>query len=182
MVESLSSEGLNLDRSSTEVVALDVGHNIMLTSNSVDMINTHRSSNSQEILIWTTTASGVQSGSSTSWVNSNGMTTSSPTTPSTPLNTPLSATGVTSPFTPSSSRGAQAKVPSFNMPPSIPVPAAKSSSGQPSWSPLWKTESKFSGSKMRVNQVYAFICCLSLSLNTWKLHWESCYFSNLARC
>ena len=155
MVESFSSEGLNLDRSSTEVVALDVGHNIMLTSNSVDVINAHRTSNSPEIVIWTTTASGVQPGSSTSWVTSNGTTTSSPTTPSTPLNTPLSATGATPPpFTQSSSRGSQAKVPSFNTPPTIASSAAKSSSGHPSWSPPWRAESKFSGSKMRVNQVY----------------------------
>lgn len=155
MVESLSSDGLNLDRSSTEVVALDVGQNIMLTGNNVDMINPHRSSSSPEIVIWTTTASGGQPGSSASWVNSNGTTTSSPTTPSTPLNTPLSATGVTpSPFTQSSSRGAQAKVPSFNTPPPIASSATKSSSGHPSWSPPWRTESKFSGSKMRVNQVY----------------------------
>lgn len=155
MVESLSSDGLNLDRSSTEVVALEVGQNIMLTGNSVDVINPHRSSSSPEIVIWTTTASGVQPGSSSSWVNSNGTTTSSPTTPSTPLNTPLSASGVTPPpFNPSSSRGAQAKVPSFNTPPPIASLATKSSSGHPSWSPPWRAESKFSGSKMRVNQVY----------------------------
>lgn len=153
MVESLSSDGLTLDRSSTEVVALEVGQNIMLTGNNVDVINAHRSSSSPEIVIWTTTASGLQPGSSSSWVNSNGTTTSSPTTPSTPLNTPLSATGVTpSPFTPSSSRGAQAKVPSFSTPPPVAPSAAKSSSGHPSWSPPWRAESKFSGSKMRVNQ------------------------------
>lgn len=157
MVESLSSDGLTLDRSSTEVVALEVGQNIMLTGNSVDVINAHRSSSSPEIVIWTTTASGLQPGSSSSWVNSNGTTTSSPTTPSTPLNTPLSATGVTpSPFTPSSSRGAQAKVPSFSTPPPVAPSAAKSSSGHPSWSPPWRAESKFSGSKMRVNQVHVY--------------------------
>ena len=155
MVESFSSDGLTLDRSSTEVVALEVGQNIMLTGNSVDVINAHRSSGPPEIVIWTTTASGAQPGSSSSWVNSNGTATSSPTTPSTPLNTPLSATGVTpSPFTPSSSRGAQAKVPSFSTPPPITSSTAKSSSGHPSWSTPWRAESKFSGSKMRVNQVY----------------------------
>lgn len=157
MVESLSSDGLTLDRSSTEVLALEVGQNIMLTGNSVDVINAHRSSSSPEIVIWTTTASGLQAGSSSSWANSNGTATSSPTTPSTPLNTPLSATGVTpSPFTPNSSRGAQAKVPSFNTPPPVASSAAKSSSGHPSWSSPWRAESKFSGSKMRVNQVHVY--------------------------
>ncbi|KAL9972348.1 hypothetical protein ACROYT_G018633 [Oculina patagonica] len=155
MVESLSSDGLNLDRSSTEVMALEVGQNIMLTGNSVEVVNPQRSSSSPEIVLWTT-ASGVQPVSfqtSASWANSNGTTTSSPTTPSTPLNTPLSATGATlQPATQSSSRGAQAKLPAFNTPPPIASSSAKSSAGHPSWSPTWRTEAKYSGSKMRLNQ------------------------------
>lgn len=161
MVESLSSDGLNLDRSSTEVMALEVGQNIMLTGNSMEVINPQRSSSSPEIVLWTT-ASGVQPVSfqtSASWANSNGTATSSPTTPSTPLNTPLSATGVTpSPPVQSSSRGTHVKVPgSFNTPPPIASSTAKSSSGHSSWPQTWKTEAKFSGSKMRLNQVQ-YVC------------------------
>ena len=176
MVESLSSDGLNLDRSSTEVhnvVALEVGQSIMLTDNSGD-----RSSASPEIVLWTA-ASGEQPGSfqtSTSWASSNGTTTSSPTTPSTPLNTPLSAAGA-SPQPPAqgSSRGAQAKVTAFNMPPTRTSSTAKSSSVHPSWSSPWRTDAKSSGSKTRGNQV-----CVRSRVDNY-MHFKNNLAGNLGR-
>lgn len=158
MVESLSSDGLSLDRSSTDVVTVEVGQNIVLTGSNMEVVNPRNSSSSPEIVLWTT-SSGEQSGTyqtSASWANSNGSTTSGPTTPSTPLNTPLSVAGVTlqSPAQ-GNSRGAQAKVPAFNTPPTRGSSAQKGSSGQP-WSPSWRTDSKFSGSKMRVNQASVY--------------------------
>ena len=78
MVESLSSDGIGLDRSSTEVVTLEVGQNIMLTGNNVELLNTHRSSNSPDVVLWTT-SSGEQV---STFQTSNGTAGSSPTTPS----------------------------------------------------------------------------------------------------
>ena len=149
MVESLSSDGINLDRSSTEVVTLEVGQNIMLTGNNMEVLNTHRSSNSPEVVLWTT-SSGEQGGT---FQTANGTAGSSPTTPSTPLNTPLSSAGVTTQSTPQSSiRGAQARQP-YSLPARSPA-TTKSSSGPPSsWMSQWRTDSKYSGSKPRANQV-----------------------------
>lgn len=153
MVESLSSDGLNLDRSSTEVVALEVGQNVMLTGNNVEVINTNHPAGSPEIALWTTSTE-QSSTFQTSWTNSNGATASSPTTPSTPLNTPLSSSSATPQCTAHSSlRGAQARQPSFQTPPARTPVGARSSSGQPSWTPQWRTEAKYSGSKLRGNQV-----------------------------
>lgn len=157
MVESLSSDGLNLDRSSTEVVAFEVGQNIMLTGNNLEVINANRSSNSPDVVLWTT-SSGEQGGSfQTSWTNSNGTVASSPTTPSTPLNTPLSSVGATPQSTPQSSliRGAQARQPAYHPPPLRTSTTSKSSPGHPpSWTPQWRSESsKYSVSKLRGNQV-----------------------------
>lgn len=164
MVESLSTDGLSLDRSSTEVVTLEVGQNIMLTGNNVEVINAHRSSNSPEVVLWTTSSGEHGSTIQTSWTNSNGATASSPTTPSTPLNTPLSSAVVSPQSAPQNNvRGAQARQPSFYPPPSRPSAAAKSNAGQSSWTPQWRTESKYSGSKMRGNQVCDLIMLLVLA-------------------
>ena len=160
MVESLSSDSLNLDRSSTEVVTLEVGQNIMLTGNNMEVINSNRSSNSPDVVLWTTSSGEQGSSFQTSWTNSNGIVGSTPTTPSTPLNTPLSSVGATPQSTPQSSlRGAQARQPAYHTPPIRTSTASKSSSGHPpSWTLQWRSESsKYSGSKLRGNQVCLLI-------------------------
>ena len=152
MVESLSSDGIGLDRSSTEVVTLEVGQNIMLTGNNVELLNTHRSSNSPDVLLWTT-SSGEQV---SNFQTSNGTAGSSPTTPSTPLNTPLSSAAVTPQSTVQSGlRGAQARQP-YTPPGRSPPALTKSSGPQSLWISQPRTEFKYSGTKLRANQVCYF--------------------------
>lgn len=149
MVESLSSDGIGLDRSSTDVVTLEVGQNIMLTGNNVEVLNAHRSSNSPDVVLWAT-SSGEQV-----FQTSNGTAGSSPTTPSTPLNTPLSSAAVTPQSTAQSGlRGAQARQP--YTPPGRSPALAKSSGPQSLWISQPRTEFKYSGTKLRANQVCYF--------------------------
>lgn len=153
MVESLSSDGLNLDRSSTDVATIDVGQNVLMTGSSMELVSPHNNLGSPEILPWTSAAEHPGSyQTSASWTNSNGSSSNGPSTPSTPLNTPLSVTGLTiqSP-THANSRGASPKVPGLNSQPIRVCSVPKSSIGQPR-SSSWRTEAKFSTSKMRVNQ------------------------------
>lgn len=161
MVESLSSDGMALDRSSTEAVSLEVAQNIMLAGSGVEVINANRSSNSPEVVLWTT-SSGEQGGTSqTSWTNSNGAVISSPVTPSTPLNTPLSSVGTTPQS--AGTRGVQARQPASRTPPARMSTAAKSSPGHfPLWTPQqWRTESKYSGSKLHGTQVAGLLMAIS---------------------
>lgn len=152
MVESLSSDGIGLDRSSTEVVTLEVGQNIMLTGNNVELLNTHRSSNSPDVVLWTT-SSGEQV---STFQTSNGTAGSSPTTPSTPLNTPLSSAAVTPQSTVQGGlRGAQARQP-YTPPGRSPPALTKSSGPQSLWISQPRTEFKYSGTKLRGNQVCYF--------------------------
>ncbi|XP_015765727.1 PREDICTED: uncharacterized protein LOC107344570 [Acropora digitifera] len=155
MVESLGSDTLSLDHSSTEVVALDVAHNVMLTSNNVEVVSQNLSSSSPHIALWTTSADhGVAF--QTSWANSNGSTMgSSPTTPSTPLNTPLSSVGVTPQCNTSTPlRSSQGRQPVSRNPPTRTPSVVKSSMGQASpWSSHWKAESpKYSVSRLHGSQ------------------------------
>lgn len=154
MVESLSSDGPNLNHPSTNMVTVDVGQNVILTGSNVDVVNPHNNSSSPEIVLWTSSA-GEHPGShqtSASWANSNGSSSSGQSTPSTPLNTPLSVPGLTlqSP-THTNARGAPPKAPGLNSQSIRVCPGPKGSIGQP-LSPSWRTEAKFSASKMRVNQ------------------------------
>lgn len=161
MVESLSSDGMALDRSSTEAVSLEVAQNIMLAGSGVEVINANRSSNSPEVVLWTT-SSGEQGGTSqTSWAKSNGAVISSPVTPSTPLNTPLSSVGTTPQS--AGTRGVQARQPASRTPPARMSTAAKSSPGHfQLWTPQqWRTESKYSGSKLHGTQVAGLLMAIS---------------------
>lgn len=163
MVESLSSDGIGLDRSSTDVVTLEVGQNIMLTGNNVEVLNAHRSSNSPDVVLWAT-SSGEQV-----FQTSNGTAGSSPTTPSTPLNTPLSSAAVTSQSTAQSGlRGAQARQP--YTPPGRSAALAKSSGPQSLWISQPRTEFKYSGTKLRANQVCYFSGHLVFTKHKRQIH------------
>lgn len=154
MVESLSSDTLTLDRSSTELVTLDVGHNVMLTTNNIEVVTPNRSSNSPEVALWTTSAE-PRGTFQTSWTNSNGPVGRTPTTPSTPLNTPLSSVGVTPQSnTLSPLQGSLARQPVSRTPPARLSAATKGPIGQTSpWTSQWRTESsKYSGPRLQGSQ------------------------------